>query len=264
MTSSEQRITTDAVLFDMDGTLIDESGSYREAIRLTAEYVLKEPVTADEVDEIKRLPGFNNDWDATWALIGKRMDGAIRQPEAADRESSPFQHMSNIFQTYYLGHELWGTVSDMEPPFEWTEPLIARETPLVLPSTLDRLSGFALGIATSRPRMEAILALRRHALNRYFDSDAVVASEDAAFQKPHPAPLLELSCSLACRRPVYVGDTINDALAAAAAGMPFFHIGIEPLADPSIPVHARLVSVQSLPSMLIRLRSESVVAGDVR
>jgi HAD superfamily phosphatase len=262
MTSSEQRI--DAVLFDMDGTLIDESGSYREAIRLTAEYVLQEPVTGAEVDDIKRLPGFNNDWDATWALMGKRMDGAIRRPEAADRESSPFQYMSSVFQTYYLGHELWETVSGMEPPFEWSEPLIARETPLVSSGTLDKLSGFALGIATSRPRMEALLALRRHALNRYFDSDVVVAAEDAAFGKPHPAPLLEVARRLACRKPIYVGDTINDAIAAAAAGMQFFHIGTEPLADPSIPVHARLVSVQSLPSMLIRLRSESVVADDVR
>ena len=41
-------LRVDAVLFDMDGTLVDESASYCEAIRLTAEYLLRAGVTMDE------------------------------------------------------------------------------------------------------------------------------------------------------------------------------------------------------------------------
>jgi len=41
-------LQVDAVLFDLDGTLVDESESYREAIRSTAQRQLREPVTIEE------------------------------------------------------------------------------------------------------------------------------------------------------------------------------------------------------------------------
>ena len=240
-------LQVDAILFDMDGTLIDESQSYREAIRMTAEFLLAEPVTPDEVDQIKRVPGFNNDWDATWALVGRRMHGIVAPPSHADRASFAYCRLQNAFQTYYLGDQMWESISGSGPPFSWTEPLITRETPLVTLETMERLAGFELGIATSRPRSEALMALHQHALDRFFDEHAVVAMEDTPFEKPHPAPLLELVQRLGCRIPVYVGDTINDALAARDAGMPFLHVGVEPLNDDSEQcVHARMKSVNEI------------------
>lgn len=221
------RLQVDAVLFDLDGTLVDESRSYREAIRLTAEFFLKAEVEAGEVEEIKALPGFNNDWDVTWALIGRRLHGHILQPDAAERSSYQYGRMRAVFQTYYLGDALWATLSGEPPPFTWGEPLIARETPLAALETLERLSRYRLGIATSRPRAEALMALRQHGFDRYFPAETVVAAEDAPFEKPHPAPLMELVRRLGCTHPVYVGDTINDAMAAAQAGIPF--VAVRPL-----------------------------------
>jgi HAD superfamily phosphatase len=218
-------LQVDAILFDMDGTLIDESRSYREAIRRTAEFLLRRPVTIGEVDAVKALPGFKNDWDATWALIGKRIHGSIYRPDASDRGSSAYRRLRNIFQTYYLGHRLWSELSGELPPFEWEEPLIARETPLMMLETLERLAPFLLGIATSRPRAEALLALHRHGFDRYVSPSAVVAAEDAPWEKPRPEPILRLARRLRCTAPVYVGDSINDALAAAAAGIPFVCTG---------------------------------------
>jgi HAD superfamily hydrolase (TIGR01549 family) len=171
-------------------------------------------------------------------------------PDAADRGVHAYRRMAAVFQTYYLGHELWAEVSGTEPPFDWMEPLMARETSLVSAETLGRLAVFALGIATSRPRVEALMALRQHGLARFFAEDLVVCAADTPFEKPHPAPLLELVRRLECRQPVYVGDTINDAIAADAAGMPFIHIGAEPLAGPVVPVYQRLASANELPSLL--------------
>lgn len=224
----------DAVLFDMDGTLIDESRSYREAIRLTAEFLLRDAVTMDEIDQIKRFPGFNNDWDTTWALVGRRLHGSILPPDAADRGSWAYRRLRAVFQTYYLGDRLWCELSGEEPPFDYGEPLISRETPLMALETLERLSGLRLGIATSRPRIEALMALRQHSFDRYFDESVLVCLEDATPEKPHPAPLRELVRRLGCVRPVYVGDTINDAFAALRAGMSFIQIGTAPFGDPTV------------------------------
>lgn len=224
-------LQVDAILFDIDGTLIDESRSYREAIRRTAEFLLRRSVTMDEVDAVKALPGFNNDWDATWALVGKRIHGSIYRPDAADRGSYAYRRLRSIFQTYYLGHRLWSQISGEEPPFQWEEPLMELETPLITLQTLERLSPFTLGIATSRPRSEALMALRQHGFERSFPSSAVVAMEDAPREKPHPAPLLRLVRILGCTAPVYVGDSINDALAASSAGIPFVCVGPARLAE---------------------------------
>ncbi|GAC1636883.1 MAG: TIGR01548 family HAD-type hydrolase [Chloroflexota bacterium] len=227
-------LVLDAVLFDMDGTLIDDRLSYREATRLTAQSVLGRPVRDEHIAEVKRRPGFNNDWDTTWALVEWMRGGAIALPGDADRRSPDYERLRSLFQTYYLGARTWREWSGEEPPLPWADPLILRETLLVSFETLERLDPFAVGIATSRPRAEALMAVRQHGLDRFFDASRVVGLQDASHEKPHPAPLLELAARLGCTHPAYVGDTINDAIAAHHAGMPFVHVGTEPLTDPDI------------------------------
>ena len=238
----------DAVLFDMDGTLIDDSESYREAIRLAAEIALDQPVTHEQVREVKRVPGFNNDWDTTWAVVHWLREGEIRLPSEDEQESEEYAVLRAIFQTLYLGSDAWREQSGDDAPFRWDEPLMMRETRLIRKHTLDRLSGFRLGIATARPRAEALLAVRQHDLDRYFGEQNVVGLEDAEDEKPAPDPLLELARRLDVHRAIYVGDTINDAMAALDAGMPFIHVGLEPLADPAVEqqVAYRLGSVNDL------------------
>jgi phosphoglycolate phosphatase-like HAD superfamily hydrolase len=63
------------VVFDMDGTLIDVSDSYREAAPLTATRYLRllglqPPVLTGELyDLFKRMGGFNDDWDLTAGIL---------------------------------------------------------------------------------------------------------------------------------------------------------------------------------------------------
>ena len=239
--------SVDAVLFDMDGTLVDESESYREAIRSTAQCLLDRPVSSEDAFLIKRHPGLNNDWDATWALVSERRGGEPTPPTADQQGSAEYHRLKSIFQTYYLGSAVWEQVSGEMAPFPWPEPYMRREWAIVSRETLDTLQPFLLGIATSRPRMEALMALEQHALEPYFPPHVVVAREDAPREKPDPAPLLELAARLGCRQPVYVGDTVNDALAADAAGMPF--IGVGPLLQ-DVDLHYRLRDVNDLPAVL--------------
>jgi HAD superfamily phosphatase len=68
----------DALIFDMDGVLMDVSGSYREAIRRVPEVLFErvcrlapmdgELVSPEDVDAFKRAGGFNNDWECTGAV----------------------------------------------------------------------------------------------------------------------------------------------------------------------------------------------------
>jgi len=67
------------VIFDMDGVLIDVSGSYREVVRHSVLTYLRSvigapvlpdgAVTLGDVDAIKKSGGLNNDWDLTYAII---------------------------------------------------------------------------------------------------------------------------------------------------------------------------------------------------
>jgi HAD superfamily phosphatase len=69
----------DLLIFDMDGVLIDVSGSYREAIQQTVRIYLKtclgfkdgkaEPVTKEDIFLFKSAGGFNNDWELTSGLL---------------------------------------------------------------------------------------------------------------------------------------------------------------------------------------------------
>ena len=240
-------LQVDAVLFDLDGTLVDESVSYREAMRRTAELLLGEPVELEEALAVKHVPGLNNDWDATWALLERRRGGESGPPDAAQRRSPEYRRLVNVFQTFYLGSAVWGELAGEAPPFDWDEPLISREQSLVSRETLADLDSYPLGIATSRPRAEALMALRQHDLEQYIAPEVVVAREDAPREKPDPAPLLELARRLDCRHAVYVGDTVNDALAAAAAGMEFVAVG--PLAA-ELGAYYRLHDVNGLPALL--------------
>jgi phosphoglycolate phosphatase len=89
-----------------------------------------------------------------------------------------------------------------------------------VPEALQRLRGQGLKVAcvTNKPREFTVPLLERVQLAHWFD--AVVAGDDVQEKKPHPALLLA-----ACGRlgvppadAVMIGDSINDALAARAAG----------------------------------------------
>jgi beta-phosphoglucomutase-like phosphatase (HAD superfamily) len=66
-----------ALLFDMDGVLVDVSRSYRRAIEETASHFTGRDIEAGTTQRYKNLGGFNDDWRLTHAIIS---DTGIQVP----------------------------------------------------------------------------------------------------------------------------------------------------------------------------------------
>ncbi len=67
------------IVFDMDGVIVDVSGSYRETVRQTARLFFKEASSWEDLPDplfsltdlarVKQSGGLNNDWDLTFEVI---------------------------------------------------------------------------------------------------------------------------------------------------------------------------------------------------
>ena len=63
--------TNSAILFDIDGVLIDVSCSYRKTIQETVRFFTGKTVSSEQIQNLKEQGGCNNDWDLTEAIISK-------------------------------------------------------------------------------------------------------------------------------------------------------------------------------------------------
>lgn len=208
----------DLIVFDMDGVLVDVSESYRATIQATVKHFAGSEPTRGEIQDYKNRGGFNDDWNLSQRLI---------QDRGVD---APFQEIVDRFQEIFHG--------------DGSNGLILREKWLAEDGLFERLSaGHALAVFTGRLRWEAHVTLKRFATVPF---EPVVGVDDVAKPKPHPEGLVKIRGMVEHARCWYVGDTIDDARAAAAAGVPF--IGV---AEPSNPRHADNVRL---------LRGEGAVA----
>ncbi|HEX7070482.1 MAG TPA: TIGR01548 family HAD-type hydrolase [Rhodothermales bacterium] len=193
--------TLKAVFFDMDGVLVDVSGSYRRAIVETAAHFIGRDVDPSLIQAYKNRGGFNDDWRLTHAII---RDHAV---------DVPFEDVVADFQRRYRG-DAW-------------DGFICQEPALIQTDVLERIraGGRVAGVVTGRPDAEA-----RWTLDRFGWTDLlpiVIAMEAQNGRgKPDPYPLelaLELTAATGLaidpREAAYVGDSVEDVLAARAAGM---------------------------------------------
>lgn len=175
-----------AVLFDIDGTLVDSVGAYLEVARLAAApHGLN--VTAEHVRHC--LATGSNFWS-----------GVVGQ-ERADRESLT-KAMSALAAR------------------EWPRVLLEHGKVFAgLAPTLDALKrkGILLGIV-SGARPEVLELLRQEGVLDRFDS--VVLGKDVARRKPDPEGILKClkALGVAPGTATYVGDTPVDIQAGRAAG----------------------------------------------
>lgn len=195
----------EALLFDMDGVLVDVSQSYREAIRLTSSRFGVE-LTPEEIAREKERGDASNDWILTRRLL------ASRGVEASLRE------VTGVFETLYQGTP--------DAP-----GLRLREELLVSRELLAELRGrLPLGIVTGRPRADAERLLGERGLAELFD--AVVVMEDAP-AKPDPAPVRLALSRLGVTRAWMVGDMPDDMRAARGAGVLPLGARFDPTPDPA-------------------------------
>lgn len=242
-----KRINCDGIIFDMDGVLVDVSKSYRQAIKQTVELVLqikfgiKINVETKDIETLRRIPGFNNDWDLSFELArflsaGIRRDRFFKEAKIVDvtiRRTNVYRQIKDIFQWFYLGDKLFRNIYRRSTPFAPQKGLIEAERALLDLNTLSLLSQrFTLGVVTSRPRFEALFALGNLNITpKFIKEEFVVAQEDSVKEKPEPDPLLEAQRRINAKNPIYIGDTINDVVAAQRAGIFCVYVGKRRLGD---------------------------------
>ncbi|RMF59175.1 MAG: TIGR01548 family HAD-type hydrolase [Bacteroidetes bacterium] len=197
-----------ALLFDMDGVLVDVSRSYRRAIEETVYHFTGRTINDLTIQRYKNAGGFNDDWKLTHAII---TDVGMKVS---------FSRVVEEFQRRYLGDNWNG--------------FITEETPLITTETLEALAatGRMLGIVTGRPEAEATWTIHRFGWRRFFPLVVPMEKQEGR-GKPDPFPLQFALAMLdaAGRRiqpeeSVYIGDSVDDMAAARAAGM--WAVGIVP------------------------------------
>ncbi len=188
------------LIFDVDGVLVDVRGSFWRSALETMHFLTGKRVTWAELYKWKNKPGNNDDWSmvSNWAT-------ALGRPTS-------YEEARDAFQQFY-----WDC--DGRPGN------VRRERMLVTPKQVERWAKrFELDLFTGRTRQEFTYTFERWAGTRQFRT--VVTMDDVARKKPHPEGLLKILEERDPQTALYVGDNIDDALAAQAAGMRF--IGILP------------------------------------
>lgn len=176
-----------AVVFDLDGTLIDSRHDIAEAVNHT---LVSSGRTALPLETVASFVG-----DGAITLIQRATGLETDDPELT--------RLHDRFRAYYTAHAT-----------EYTEVYPGvRET-------LVRLSRTSLHVAlcTNKPRQTTERVLDELELERFFD--VVVCADDLPFKKPHPGPLLHIAERLAVHPSecVMVGDGPQDVLCGKAAG----------------------------------------------
>ena len=195
------------IVFDMDGVLVEVSESYRATIVETVKLFTGETIARELIQEYKNQGGWNNDWSLSQKIcadLGKTIE---------------YETVVARFNEIFFG-------DDQHPG------LMQRERWLPLPGLLERLhSRFDLGIFTGRLRYEAQMTLDRFA--KSLPIAAMVGADDVEQQKPHPEGLLKIAALDRERPLLYVGDTVDDARASRAAGVPFVGVAADTHGHPA-------------------------------
>ena len=182
-----------AILFDLDGTLIDTAPDIAAALNLALHRRGLPPASLDQV----------RGWigDGTRASLAK----AVRA--AGARED-----------------EIESSVDTLWPGFEYDYAQACGEFSRVYPGVrrmLERLTGAGIqvGLVTNKEASFAHRLLVRHDLNACFD--LMVCGDTLPVRKPDPAMLLHALQALQCNADdaLYVGDSAVDVRTARAAGV---------------------------------------------
>lgn len=179
-----------AVVFDLDGTLVDSAADIASALAATLEGEGLEPFSIDAVK----------------AMVGGGSRRLIERALAALGESPPaarIDRLTETFERHYL--EVPCRVSRVYPGgVELLNALAQR--------------GIGLGICTNKSAHVTDRLLAALGLDRYFG--AVVAGSHSVPKKPHPAMLLAVLSRLGASpaESLMVGDSDADVDTARAAG----------------------------------------------
>jgi len=193
MMIENRKLNVDAVIFDLDGTLIDSAPVYYRILEIALARLDVPPVSHATLAEAMKDGGLN--WDLLLPQSTKYSPDELKRRalRVIDEISGPM-----------LREEL-ALVSGAA---EMLQQIDAK--------------GMKLGLVTSTPKKNMVLKLaplRKAGFDNLFK--AVITSDDIRNKKPHAEPLVLCGRKLGvpADRCVYVGDTRVDIRAGKAAGM---------------------------------------------
>lgn len=178
-----------AIVFDLDGTLVDSAPDIAAAANRMLADRDEAPISLDRVV----------------SFIGHGIPNLVRLV-MQDRTIPMTEHarMTASMLTHYTAH-----------PADLTRPY---------PGVIDALAvmrsrGHRLGVCTNKWRAPALQILEALDMSQHFD--VVLGGDSLPVKKPDPAPLLACFRALQSESLIYVGDSEVDADTAFAAGIDF-------------------------------------------
>lgn len=179
-----------AVIFDLDGTLVDSLPD----IHAAANVMLAEMGRA--ALDLATVRGFVGHGVAK--LTERCLDAT------GGRDGAAFERGFAIFRRAY-----GAAPAALSRPYPGVSVMLERLA----------AAGFALGVATNKPEAPAEAILTALDLRAHFG--VVIGGDSTARMKPDPLPLLTARDRLGGGAAVFVGDSETDEATALAAAMPF-------------------------------------------
>lgn len=219
-----------AVLFDLDGTLLDTAADIALALnRAVAEHGWT-PVAEDEVRR----------------MIGRGAPVLVQRAAAAQgRQIDDATHAAVLERFFHHYGALQAFDECAAQPYGGVAEALRRLHD----------AGLHIAVVTNKQQRFAIGLLQRLGLAGWVD--LVVGGDTCERRKPDPQPLLFACESLHVTptQALMVGDSINDVQAARDAGMPVVCVpyGYNEGRDPrTLPCDALVASLAELPALLLR------------
>jgi phosphoglycolate phosphatase len=180
---------TQAIVFDLDGTLVDSVGDLHMATNKMLAEFNKAPLSLAKITSFigNGIP----------ALVGLARQ-EVGLPEALQDQ------MQARMLAHYSDH-----AADLTRPYDG---VVATLTAL-------QAAGHPLGVCTNKFHAPTLQVLKALDLMRFFD--VVIGGDSLPQRKPDPAPLFAAFDALGAGHRLYIGDSEVDAETAMQAKIPF-------------------------------------------